>query len=105
MHEIKLTVSTQPKKTTKTTVTVINKDPVPPPPKNLPPLHHDPVYPPVDYRYTSLQMPAQNIVPSIPQGGSLQPSAPVQPSTSGSMIPPPFSYMTPSDARNAGIYG
>jgi hypothetical protein len=93
----------------KTTITVIQRNPapapLPPPPKSLPPLLHDPVYPPMNYQNTGSQMPVQNIIPVIPEGGSLQPSAPLPPVTSGSsMIPAPYDYMTPAEARKAGFY-
>ncbi|XP_045205806.2 deleted in malignant brain tumors 1 protein-like [Mercenaria mercenaria] len=83
-------------------VNIINRGQLPPHP---PPVLSDPAYPP-DFMSTGSQMPPQNIAPVLAPGSSVAPSAsPIPPGSAPSMIPQPFAYLTPSEARAQGLYG
>lgn len=69
-----------------------------------PPAMSDPVYPP-PYIGTDTYMPRENIAPVLTEQSRNIPSAPIQNIQTSSMIPAAFTYLTPAQAREAGVYG
>lgn len=69
-----------------------------------PPGFTDPAFPPV-FIGSGSQMPTDNIAPVLTEQSSLKPSAPGPDVSTPSMIPPPFPYLTPAEARKAGLHG